>query len=948
MEIQVDKAHNNIQSISSSDVIKTCCSEKQFLDTLAINWGNILNDSSASDIIIFVQNDKHIWTHKLVFYVRCTNILLDITPNDTKFSTAKEKINWTDIDYDVALAFLEFVYCGIINKYSKILYCDASVCNIRYLARKYKMSDLFAYLRQKTSKANEIKYDDDTYQGKIENIHENVENTSNCSNEIILNTSIDYVHNDLKNIHSSQETFQNGVNNTSQSSQYCHIPAEDACISQDKAILTKSLGKINCRSNASIRSEINASPDIFDDTLDVNDESIRDSQNHEDSNLHVLLNLIKQDMNIDNCGNKPLSQSTEHSRSGEDVSSISLKNVKQNITVIDVDVDSNSVKSFTDDLHKDSIIDTPKKSKSSYIKDYPSSNVVKQKSNLTLFIEKMQKENAKSDSDIDSDMDYSLHISPIQHENPFHVNRHNNIETDSDFHNVEKNPIIKGKQSRLSIIEQCIQSNANKNTEFYSRLSNEHADDMKRTNILHTTPIPFENTTGSSYDSMDNCLKNIISPDEKHINISKESRSTPLSPSSSNTPTMDQSLNTTSENTFDPEADISMYSRYMKNHKNNSIAKYREAIKDIPDNNSSNESIVSISTNKNSESNRNHKTIAQCISSHKVSDVISSSEKGMSSVNCCSVDSEDDFDEDFEQERIVSSARYRKKLKDREQDINNKGINQSNKIEKIAKVVTTELEQEEDAINIRRSNRDKFNINDKELTPDDITDCNMVFTQTEFKSHETNQNNLDNHKEKFIPSPIMVSSSPDFSSSEELKEQCNKFISGMDNLISKKSTNFVFNFERDIYLGNVNVDKYDKLQHSLEKSRSSSTLSIAEFKKDNRCTFKNKRSRDNIINSNTITNNFVSDCANLHNNDVGSTNIKKLGKKSLSEGQIIINKPHNSRTISKHISMQSQCNNSKLSNIRYKIFNKDVTPPPDYNGMTSPELHVSFYMIIIF
>lgn len=106
-------------------------------------------------IIIFVNSGKYIWAHKLVFYVRCFNILFDIMPNDTsQFTTIKEKICWLDdiSSYNIAIAFLEFIYCGIIQKYLSIFQDLINFSSLRNLARKYKvLFELFAYLQIKES-----------------------------------------------------------------------------------------------------------------------------------------------------------------------------------------------------------------------------------------------------------------------------------------------------------------------------------------------------------------------------------------------------------------------------------------------------------------------------------------------------------------------------------------------------------------------------------------------------------------------------------------------------------------------------------------------------------------------------------------------------------------------------------------------------------------------------
>ncbi|KAL7296966.1 hypothetical protein TKK_0009406 [Trichogramma kaykai] len=120
-----------------------------FMKDKIINWAQALNDSGASDIIIFVKNDKHIYAHKLVLYVQCSNILLDIETKTDNDQHTKGSINWSFVDQNSALAFLEFVYCGVIVKYKSIFDQSELLLEVQKLAKMYSVQQLFTYIKKK-------------------------------------------------------------------------------------------------------------------------------------------------------------------------------------------------------------------------------------------------------------------------------------------------------------------------------------------------------------------------------------------------------------------------------------------------------------------------------------------------------------------------------------------------------------------------------------------------------------------------------------------------------------------------------------------------------------------------------------------------------------------------------------------------------------------------------
>ena len=150
---EIDK-HPEEMSESPANYIRPCVdnihiTDRQYRNSLPTDWSSILNVSSVSDVVVIVKNN-HIWAHKLVFHVRCSDILLDCDANnDTRFSHVKEKISWLDVDFETALTFLEFVYSGVIEKNLQVFTDDRIASGVRRLARKYRLRDLFDYMRKK-------------------------------------------------------------------------------------------------------------------------------------------------------------------------------------------------------------------------------------------------------------------------------------------------------------------------------------------------------------------------------------------------------------------------------------------------------------------------------------------------------------------------------------------------------------------------------------------------------------------------------------------------------------------------------------------------------------------------------------------------------------------------------------------------------------------------------
>jgi hypothetical protein len=936
VEARIDKE----ESVVCSNALKICCKEKRFLDIFVKSWENILNDSSASDIIVFVKNGKHIWTHKLVFYVRCANILLDVTSNDTEFSTVKEKICWIDIDYDIALAFFEFIYCGVINRNSKILDIETSLSSIRSLARKYKVNDLFAYLRQREFASNIVEAEDDlwnkTYGKCTENINKNIESASNILklNESSSNTALNHTLDDL--INSQCQKVQDNINDNIDIFENNRTSAEESYVSQDENVLTKSSNKIKSRNNTPTNFDFRASPDMFDDSPGVmkySNTTTMSSKEHENSNIYMLLNLIKQDADVDSCQNQrsPVKKTlnVKYLKPAENTITCS-KNIEQDVIEIDSEPELNSIKSPIDNIEKNSLNGNSQSSKL---------NMPKQKSNLTLFIEKMQRENAKSDSDLDTDSDVecTIQISPVKYKNPFHIHKY--ISEDLQSYNVKQPTDTEKKASRLSIIERCIQSYANKNPDFYSHFSNEHKADKQTDSLYSTSP---KEMIESSYDDTLNYRKNFVSSTEDNT-FTKQVINTSL-PTACLSPTKikSQFSNETMSDVEENEAEISMYSKYMKNHKDNSIAKYRAIIKkNISDSDLSNKSGLSNSIDENNDINKHENDE---ILTQKDTDIIISSDTEIESISSNSIILQND-DIDYENSVSHFVQQSTKSRKDNKQNIEYRENNQSINI---PTTMTINFEKQKDIDKIIESNRDEIN-NSTESEPDYV-DFN-VSLQNKYRL-----NKLRDSQEGVILNSITTSTDP-FSSTDFLNvknkfsdnEHCNEFMSESSNKL-KEFTEYP-NFEDDIYLANVDIDKDEKRQgkHILERSQSTNVLNVTKFKRSNARKCINKDNYENMKTSNLMDNIMSKNLdRNITSLTQNSTNIKKFKRKSLSEGQIDMSKLNNEETTFKHVFPQFQCNyNQNIGDMKImpKILKKDVTPSPNYDGMSTPELHVSLKYI---
>nr|XP_012141599.1 PREDICTED: uncharacterized protein LOC100881823 isoform X2 [Megachile rotundata] len=777
------------------------CRDKQFINALVTNWRSALNNSSASDVIIFVNDNKHIWAHKLIFYVQCPNILLDITPNDSSvYPQIKEKISWTDISYNVALQFLEFIYCGIIEKYFCIFEELKNLSSLRSLARKYKVERLFDYLERK----------------EIENKKAHTYNVKNSE-------------------------FENELAYSERS----NLQLSNNCL--DDLICEESSEENICLSNVNTSRYCSMSPDMFDDindTVSKNKIAVALDKSKNNESLNILNSIDEVRLN------------------NTDVNTSSSKKVKKYLNSI---------------------------SNGSHLSEQERKNyLVPLKSNLSLFIERFQKENAKSDFDSDPENSV-LSIFSKPNRNPFNVRNDDSPDQRSTSHEntVIKETLDKERRNVLSIFDNYTSPELN------TKMLHEKNNDSICQNFgtIESVECNIENCT-------ENQLKNNL-VNKSIINVETENQSKIIERNVDLQVLHNKSANTSSISKYNEDSiqseivadedEISMYSKYRQEHEHNSILKYRDYIKrnalqndtmvNLEYENMDNDITLPSDINKDSEIKGN--SVEQYETQTKRS---SKTYKQISVQNSCDLSNEF-FDKDKNDFSInaVSPISSRKNVHE-VQGINN--------------VTTLRYSKSENDIAIEV-------IRKSLSTQSDMYECNS------------------------LKSPISISSSTesDFDVSNLYKSQEDK--NDRDSNFEKSLNNY--SIERDNYLANVHINDEDD-----NNSISISLSSIEDIDQLNKCNSVqtcniNKEEIPSIINNDNID--------LKKRSSIQKQNDRKFKKKSISETNLNI---HTKSATNINSLKKSECKcHKKISRVAKSpvIIRNSNTPPPNYNEMKTPELH---------
>jgi hypothetical protein len=154
-------------------------------ETLINDWKLFLNKKAMSDLTIYVEKDMEILAHKLVLYVRCKAILKDVVSEVSSETNKKtsDMLLWVDVSYKAALAFLQYLYCGLT---SKILHLDEEdLLNVKKLSERYHVTELLCYLRAVNSGRGRVNGNKDSSPNLLSPCH----NAAYCKKQNSLHAS---------------------------------------------------------------------------------------------------------------------------------------------------------------------------------------------------------------------------------------------------------------------------------------------------------------------------------------------------------------------------------------------------------------------------------------------------------------------------------------------------------------------------------------------------------------------------------------------------------------------------------------------------------------------------------------------------------------------------------------------------------------------------------------
>lgn len=550
--------NEKIYEISHKKINEKCenCQNMQFINTVITNWGDSLNDSSASDIIIFVKNDKYIWAHKLVLHIQCSNMLLDVTSNDTLlFTNIKEKISWIDVSYNIALAFLEFIYCGIIEKYSNILDDLNNYPFLKDLAKKYKVKELFVFLEKRQIKIkNQMDSKEQDY------IFKKKDNLKLTNDEILnlINEIKDHKFNDDKKL--NKKCLEKNIIDKSEF---------EIELKNDKCTDELSQKIVNCLNDTNTIHNSNISPDLFDDTTQIK------KTRYVNKIIDVEKTKNNENFSIFDSVNQLLSN-TINSSTSENIGI--FKNTKENINLLQ------NIQCFS----------TP---------NNMNCNIQKLKSNLSLFIEQIQRENA--DLNVDSE-DSVLSTNYKICRNPFNIRQNDSSEYCISQINTITEKKYKAKKDILIDI-----SDYDKNSKVDIKVHEKNDANMSFNHELIDNMTSESNIEKYKNNSLNENINNVCNlENEKIYFISKDS----LKIHQENMKSLEnlENLENSENNTFSDfdtsENEISMYSKYKEKHENNNIVKYRNFIKESILKNNIKNNVICVYEEKNNIDNDIHQS----------------------------------------------------------------------------------------------------------------------------------------------------------------------------------------------------------------------------------------------------------------------------------------------------------------------------------------------------
>lgn len=563
------------KKIKSDTSVNNSRESKVIDNSLASSWRKMLNSSQCSDVIILLDDNKFIYGHSVVFWTRCELLYHDLTIYESNYSKnldnydkkmdkiIKYQINWSDVDYKSALIFLEFIYCNYIDDFN--LLEDKKICeNFNFLVKKYKYDDLINYFNTvyKNNKFEEIDKNVDHFEV---NIDQSIDRKVERSISQPVNISVD--------------------NQIDVSNKHLDISHDEEINKSISIKIDKSISEKNDRSNnLSFKSPINnlkysytnfsISPDIFDDMDSMNCDNLSDNNQHVDNDFETRSTGVEEE--IVTVGNDFQTPGTEVE---EEIDTVDKKEPVEN----NVDVDKEGeVKNI---LRRSSTcpdnLNNVEKTKTirSFSEDL-NETLKKTRSDLSLFIEKIKKRNAKDILDDSEDDDLFIpggkKVNPFKKVDESLSDIYRNVKIDtanvnlrrgSRFWAKKKTSVdavekveVKVKKSALSIFEDDVRDKVASNPDKYQGFGD----------------VDFESDfeIDDDFDKVDKVNKN-------EVGVGEEDKS------SKNKLAEDFNLNLTQSNVdvdediFDvDDPNMSMYSKYKLTHKDNSISYYRNLIKE--------------------------------------------------------------------------------------------------------------------------------------------------------------------------------------------------------------------------------------------------------------------------------------------------------------------------------------------------------------------------------
>ena len=596
--------------------------------------------------------------------------------------------------------------------------------------------------------------------------------------------------------------------------------------------------EINCLSDTNTIRNTNTSPDLFDDINNITQsEVIKNKTKYVNEVTNSKKAKDNKSSNLSGSVNQVMIDPANISTSGNTI----FKSTEQDINL------------FSDTTY----FATPKKDRS---------NILELKSNLSIFIEQIQRENARSDSDIESDVSVLPTCSKL-YRNPFNIEQNDSL----------KDTIIKetfnAKSDILSIFdcntipESGIKMSYEENNSDICR-SFESIDSISQSSGSNIEKCRKRCKNSSINKSMNNAHKHL--QDEIIHSISKENENENNVFSDSNTDSI-------------AENEISMYSRYKKEHENNSIVKYRNFIqKHISKNN--------VKTNITYDEYQEKNNIGNDI---LLLDIDRDSEFQINQIKKC------DENED-ETKKIISDFEEDKKMSQQNLcNFNNKYVtfDENNYF----CTNTESLNTQKDVLKDRRlNNSDKLRYSKSESN----IDLQAVKTNS-FTSLESSTN-----KYNSVETSILVCSSPELDYNVLEMHKCEEKKRNTSGSYCKSSEDNSHVFENDTYLANAYIDNSDDNINTPLFTKEVNQLE--KFKSNGRSLSTKKYSR-------------------------------KFQRKSLSETSLHIDTRYTKNDISEsYNNSQCICNyKEKLKAITSpEIIRDSITPPPNYNDMKTSELQM--------